>query len=147
MNVDQPTPTRRTLWVIYLAFCAATLIYAFIAKMVTRTGTSEPQPFPMPLSAILAAAAVGAIAMAYIIPRGTWAKAADLRLSDRDEALALYQTGMIMHWACLEAVAIIGFVLCIITYQWTASLAGSVVSLAFLASARPRPDNLGLSVD
>ena len=33
---------------------------------------------------------------------------------DPDEALALYQTAMIMHWACFEAVAVYGLVLCIV---------------------------------
>jgi len=144
MNPDQPQASLRTLWVLYFAFTGAAVIYAVIGKILADGAVDVP--FPLPVTAALIVAAAGTLVAAYIIPRGTWAKAASQRMKDPRDALASYQTAMIMHWACLEAVAIYGLVLTVMTGQWLPSLVGTVVSLAFLATARPRPGSLGIQV-
>ena len=127
---------------IHVAFVAAALIYILIAYVVASD--ADPQPLPMPLTAILAAAAAASIAAGYILPRRFWARVEAGEVTGvRPGALAAYQTGSIMAWACFEAPAILGLVLAIISGQWIPALVGSVVSLVFLVTTRPQLPNLG----
>jgi hypothetical protein len=119
---------------------AAPVVYVVVGYLVARTKPAAA--LPLPVVAVLTIAALGTVALAYILPRRQWARARELRNRDRDAALGVYQNAMVIHWCCLEAVAIYGLVLTILNANWLLALAGSVLALALLASARPRPDEL-----
>ena len=138
MQQGEIKASATTLKVIHLAFMAATVIY--VAVGYTLGKDAEQVPFPRLITMALIAAAVGTIVAGFAIPRIYWGRVAAGRVTDVEPgSLAAYQTGMIIGWACFEATAIYGLVLTIMTGQWLAVLVGAVVSLAFLASARPQP--------
>ncbi|MEZ4386748.1 MAG: hypothetical protein R3D98_04095 [Candidatus Krumholzibacteriia bacterium] len=131
-------PSATTLKVIHLAFMAATVVYVAVGYVAVPTVV--PPAASHLITVALSVAAVAAIAAGYLVPRAYWRQVADGRVPGTEPGtLAAYQTGMIITWASFESVAVIGLVLAMITGTWLTALAGSVVALAFLASARPQP--------
>jgi hypothetical protein len=131
------TPT--TLRNIWFAFMLAPVVYVVLSWFVTREQAGRA--LPMPLTAVLALAAVATVVVGYVLPD----LVARRRRGDGAGAgtpLDIYQTAMIVRWACFEAVAIYGFVLAIVSLQMLPALVGSVIALALIASSRPRPDAL-----
>lgn len=121
-----------TLRLIHVAFMAAAVFYVVIGSVLARQ--AEAVPLNQVLVLALAMAAVGCIVAGYLAPRAYWRQTA----RDPRRSPAAYQTGMIIAWACFEAVAIYGLVLTIMSGQKLPVLIGAVVALAFLASARPQ---------
>lgn len=132
MNDPAGRSTPLTLRIIHAAFMAAAVFYVVIGYVLARQ--AETVPLNQVLVMALAVAAVGSIVAGYVAPRAYWRQVA----GDERGSLAAYQTGMIIAWACFEAVAIYGLVLTIMSGQELPVLIGAVVSLAFLASARPQ---------
>jgi len=139
MEKNQKPASRTTLKIIYAAMLGAPVFYAFVGKIISTA--AEKTPLPMPITAVLALMAVGSVTMAYILPRAKWTAAAQ-RGRPEQEALEDYQSAMVIHWACFESVSVFGFVLGVISGQWLAVVVGAAVSLAFLATARPAPDDM-----
>ncbi len=156
-------PRAQRMNLLWGAFLAATVFYVALAMFAV--GGAEPvadgatPPLdPWLLTAVLGAAAVGAAAGSFLLPRlllpagrppkltaagsrqGPTAAAAHLPPSEREllELLPAYQTTMVITWAMREAVAVFGVVAAILTRQPAIAVPFAAVAFALLALARPR---------
>jgi hypothetical protein len=140
MQESSGTTSAATLRLIWIAFLAAPVVYVVLSSFVVRGG--EALPLPMPLTAVLALAAAATAVAGHVVPD----LVARQRRGDATRSVSpldLYQTAMIVRWACFEAIAIYGFVLAIASRQLVTVVVGAMVSVALIAGSRPQPDRAG----
>ena len=139
MPASPVAPSPRILKVIWIAFMAAIVFYLVVAWKLTSV--TEALTMPMGLAAAMALAAVGTVVAGFVLPPIV-ARQQAAAATEPLPPLAIYQTAMIVRWACFEAVAIYGFVLTIASRQYLPIAVGAVLALALLASSPPRPESV-----
>ncbi len=136
------SPTKaspRTIYFIWIAFLIAPVFYTVMSWFANSS--KEALALPMPMTAAFVMAAVASIIAGYVLP-GIVARQQMAEKGDDLPPLAIYQTSMIVRWACFESVAIYGFVLSIVSCQFLTTVVGAVLAIALIAGSRPRPDDV-----
>lgn len=156
VNAPNEATPRATLWMMYVSFAIAPLVYAVVAFVLRPASVPGPSPaapaFADPLVLGLGMAALGAATAGLVLPRVLAARAsasaaATRALTDDDRA-RLLRVPLTVCWSLFDAVAICGFVLVFLgrPASWVLPFCG--VALALLALHPPTAARLeGLLAD
>jgi len=135
---SQPA-SKRTLNVIWLAFMAATVFYVGLG--IYMAGGLPPKEGSPILAVAFGMAAMVAVIAGFRLPERKLAHCA-VHGETVEDILPLYQTAMIIRWAAFESVAVMGWVLLIVTSSLLPLLVGAAFSLILIATSKPDPEGL-----